>query len=223
MIDTNTPIDGVIVQKKIEESVLKNFGKATIRELVRLVNNIEAETGQKYIRMEMGVPGLEPPPYGAYGEIQALNKGLASKYPMIEGVPELKHEISRFVKLFLDIEIDESCCLPTVGSTMGSFACFLMANRTNINKEGTLFIDPGFPVHKQQCKFLGQDYYSFDVYNFREEKLKEKLESSQKFVEENGKENLAQVYTDVRYKSVDSQFFSGKLMKMLVDQGFVFE
>ena len=53
--------------------------------------------------------------------------------------------------------------------------------------------------------------------------LKENLESSKIFVKENGKENLAQVYTDVRYKSVDSQFFSKKLLKMLTDQGFVFE
>jgi hypothetical protein len=53
--------------------------------------------------------------------------------------------------------------------------------------------------------------------------FKENLESSKRFVEENGKENLAQVYTDVRYKSADSQFFSRKLLKMLVDQGFVFE
>jgi nitroreductase len=52
---------------------------------------------------------------------------------------------------------------------------------------------------------------------------KEKLESSQKFIAENGKDNLAQVYTDVRYKSADSQFFSGKLLKMLVDQGFLLE
>lgn len=52
---------------------------------------------------------------------------------------------------------------------------------------------------------------------------KEKLESSQKFVEENHKANLAQVYTEVRYKSADSQFFSNKLTRMLVDQGFVFE
>jgi len=177
MIETNTPIDENVVRKKIEESGLKNIGKATIRELVRLVNAIEAGTGQKYIRMEMGVPGVEPPHFGRDGEIEALNKGLASKYPMIEGVSQLKKEISRFIKLFLDIEVDESCCLPTVGSTMGSFACFLMANRTNKKKEGTLFIDPGFPVHKQQCNFLGQDYHSFDVYNFRGEKLKEKLES----------------------------------------------
>ena len=57
-----------------------------------------------------------------------------------------------------------------------------------------------------------------EIYDF-----KEKLVESQKFVSENGKENLAQVYTEVRYKSADSIYFSRKLMKMLVDQGFVFE
>jgi nitroreductase len=60
------------------------------------------------------------------------------------------------------------------------------------------------------CKSI-QEMYDF----------KENLESSKKFVLENGKENLAQVYTDVRYKSSDSQFFSKKLLKMLTDQGFV--
>jgi len=177
MIEKDTPINYNIVKRKIETSGLKNIGKATIRELVRLVNNIEAETGQKYIRMEMGVPGVQTPEYGALAEIEALNSGVASKYPMIEGVPELKKEISRFIKLFLNIDVDEAGCLPTVGSTMGSFASFLMANRTNKNKEGTLFIDPGFPVHKQQCRFLGQGYEHFDVYDYRGLKLRDKLES----------------------------------------------
>ena len=44
-------------------------------------------------------------------------------------------------------------------------------------KKELLFIDPGFPVQKQQVKMLGHDYYSFDVYNYRGKKLKEKLES----------------------------------------------
>jgi aspartate/methionine/tyrosine aminotransferase len=55
--------------------------------------------------------------------------------------------------------------------------CFLVANRNDRNKEGTLFIDPGFPVQKQQVKMLGHDYFSFDVYNFRGKNLEEKLES----------------------------------------------
>lgn len=49
---------------------------------------------------------------------------------------------------------------------------------------------------------------------------KENLESSRKFIEENGKENLAQVFTDVRYKKTDNLFFSDKLLKAIRAQGF---
>ncbi|MDF1546572.1 MAG: pyridoxal phosphate-dependent aminotransferase [Bacteroidales bacterium] len=177
MTNKNTPIDYSIVNKKIKETGLPAIGNATIREIVRLVNNIEKETGEKFIRMEMGVPGINPPEVGMKGEIEALNNGVASKYPMIEGVPALKKEVSRFIKLFLNIEVDEMGCLPTVGSMMGSMAAFLVANRSDHNKKGTLFIDPGFPVQKQQCKVLGHQYESFDVYNYRGDKLKDKLES----------------------------------------------
>lgn len=53
--------------------------------------------------------------------------------------------------------------------------------------------------------------------------VKENLESSRQFVKENQKENLAQVYTEVRYTKADNLFFSAKLLKMLTSQGFVFE
>lgn len=51
---------------------------------------------------------------------------------------------------------------------------------------------------------------------------KENLESSKRFVQENVKENLAQVYTEVRYKKQDSEYFSDKILKMLREQGFSF-
>lgn len=41
---------------------------------------------------------------------------------------------------------------------------------------GTLFLDPGFPVQKQQCLVLGHEFGSFDLYDFRGKKLKKKLE-----------------------------------------------
>lgn len=52
-------------------------------------------------------------------------------------------------------------------------------------------------------------------------KAKEELESSKQFVSENQKQNLAQVYAEVRYKSADNIFFSGKLRKLLEEQGFL--
>jgi nitroreductase len=72
-------------------------------------------------------------------------------------------------------------------------------------------------VHYEEYRNYSPDSIK-EIYDF-----KEKLESSKKFVLENGKENLAQVFTDVRYKSSDSHFFSKKLLEMLGDQGFVFE
>lgn len=51
-------------------------------------------------------------------------------------------------------------------------------------------------------------------------KEKESLESSRRFVAENKKENLAQVFTDVRYKKNDNQYFSEKLTAFLREQGF---
>ncbi|HKL34429.1 MAG TPA: nitroreductase family protein [Tangfeifania sp.] len=51
--------------------------------------------------------------------------------------------------------------------------------------------------------------------------FKESLESSEQFVKENDKETLAQVFTDVRYKEKDNLFFSGKMLEVLKEQGFL--
>jgi aspartate/methionine/tyrosine aminotransferase len=173
----STPIDYSIVQEQIKKTGIKEVGKATIRELVRLVNYIEQASGKKFIRMEMGVPGLDSPSIGIEAEIKALKSGVASIYPMIEGVTELKDEFSRFIKLFMNIDIHPESCIPTVGSMQGGFAAFLMMSKANKHKNTTLFIDPGFPVQKQQHQVLGIPFETFDVYNYRGEKLRNKLES----------------------------------------------
>jgi aspartate/methionine/tyrosine aminotransferase len=173
----NTPVDYNLVKAKLSESGLTSLGIASIREIVKLINQIEAESGIKYIRMEMGAPGLPASAIATEAEIEALNRGVASVYPNIEGIRPLKEETSRFIKLFLDLEIDPQGCIPTVGSMMGSMVSFLVANRNDKTKEGTLFLDPGFPVQKTQVKMLGHDYHSFDISDYRGEKLKNKLES----------------------------------------------
>jgi aspartate/methionine/tyrosine aminotransferase len=171
----STPIDPQIVNDKIRESGIRNLRTVSIRQLVRLVSTIEEATGEKFIRMEMGIPGLDPVPIGVNAEIEALKTGVASKYPPIEGIPPLKKEVSRFLKLFMDIEVSPESCVPVVGSMMGGMAAFLMANRVDKKKNTTLFIDPGFPVQKQQLQVLDFPYETFDIYDYRGEKLKEKL------------------------------------------------
>lgn len=176
-IINDLPIDFEIVNQKIAELNLPNVGKASIRETKKLIDTIERATGKKFIRMEMGVPGLPPSSIGVAAEIEALNKGVAAIYPDIDGIPILKTEISRFVKNFLNIDVNDEGCIPTVGSMQGGFAAFLTLARMYKERDTTLFIDPGFPVHKLQHNVLGQKFESFDVYDFRGEKLREKLES----------------------------------------------
>jgi len=172
-----TPIGYSIVSQKIKEAHLLSVGKASIREIKRLVDTIEQATGEKYIRMEMGIPGLPPVQIGIDAEIEAHKNGVAAIYPDIHGIPILKKEISRFVKLFMNIDVNETGCIPTVGSMQGGFASFLTLSRLKEGKDTTLFIDPGFPVHKQQHRVLDIKFETFDVYNYRGEKLRDKLES----------------------------------------------
>ena len=50
---------------------------------------------------------------------------------------------------------------------------------------------------------------------------KESLSVNKQFVAENQKENLAQVFTDVRYRKSDNEYMSEKLLEVLRKQGFL--
>lgn len=172
----NTPINKEIVDKNLQLCGITNMAKASIRDVVRLINMIEEESGEKFVRMEMGVPGLKPAKVGIDAEKKALDNGVASAYPMLEGVRELKEEGSKFVKNFMNIDIKPDGVVPTVGSMQGGYAAFMAIGACHTQKDTILFIDPGFPVQKTQLEIMGQKYESFDVYNYRGDKLKAKLE-----------------------------------------------
>ncbi len=172
-----TPIDFNIVSQKIKDSGLKKVGLASIREVNRLVNNIETESGEKFIRMEMGIPGLKPPQIAIDSEVEALKTGVGAIYPPFDGIPQLKEQISLFVKNFMDLDINKASCFPTVGSMQGCLMAMMVTTKRFKGRNRILFIDPGFPVNKKQAKALGLPISQFDVYNYRGDKLKEKLES----------------------------------------------
>ncbi|MDR2963616.1 MAG: pyridoxal phosphate-dependent aminotransferase [Bacteroidales bacterium] len=171
-----TPIAHSVVQEILEKNGIQSVAHATIRQIAKVVRDIERATGEQFIKMEMGTPGLPASQIGIQAEIEALHKGVASIYPSIEGIGELKIEMARFVKSFLNVDISPASCLPTVGSMQGGFAAFLTACRRDASRPKMLFIDPGFPVQKQQMHILGLPYEQFDVYEFRGEKLRVKLE-----------------------------------------------
>ncbi|MBO5001864.1 MAG: pyridoxal phosphate-dependent aminotransferase, partial [Prevotella sp.] len=99
------------------------------------------------------------------------------QYPAAAGVPELKHEASRFVKAFLDIDISERSCVPTTGSVAGSFGAFIACTQRIPGKNKVLFIDPGFPIQKSQLRIIGAEWEEFDIFSYRGAALSDKLES----------------------------------------------
>ena len=167
-------VDNICIANGLRNA--KELGAASIRQFVSVVKDIEAKMGVEYIRMEIGEPGLPAEMIGIEAEHEALLSGVGSKYPLITGIEPLTKEASRFIKAFINLDIPPVCIVPTVGSMQGAFATFMALSQMRKDRDTILFIDPGFPVQKAQCKVQGIRFESFDVIDYRGKKLEEKLE-----------------------------------------------
>ena len=172
-----TPIRKEVVDQLIAELGIKDFAKATIREVKQVAAKAEQASGVEFIKMEMGIPGLPAAQVGVDAQVKALQDGIAHSYPDIQGYPELKKQASRFVKAFIGLDVNPVGCVPVSGSMQGTFASFLTCSQASKEKDTVLFIDPGFPVQKMQLQVMGVKLETFDVYDYRGEKLGPKVES----------------------------------------------
>ena len=170
-------IDNVALASVLEQMGIAEISQATIRQSGEIARTLEKNAGVEFLHLEMGIPGLPPSQVGVEAECEALRAGVASIYPNMMGVPQLKNEASRFLKAFLDIDLAPRGCIPTVGSMQGSFSSFVLCSHIDPAKDTVLFIDPGFPVQRNQVNILGIRSESFDIYEYRGEKLAAKLES----------------------------------------------
>jgi aspartate/methionine/tyrosine aminotransferase len=170
------PFSNELLNAAMEENGIRELSEASIREVVAVIRYLENHSSQKILRMDMGIPGLHTPQIGVDSEVEALKNGKSAIYGQIDGIPELKKEIARFVKLFLDVEVAEKSCIVTAGSMMGSMITFMVAAKREMSRQGVLFIDPGFPVQKKQAHVMNLPIFSFDIYNYRGKKLYDKLE-----------------------------------------------
>ncbi len=168
--------DRALVEDVVRELDITDLGAASIGQVVLLARRLEELTGISFVRMDQGTPGLEPCATGIEAEKEALDRGVAAVYPAAEGIPELKKAASEFIKAFMDVDVDPSGCIPTCGSVCGSFAAFILCTQLDPDKDTVLFIDPGFPIQKAQLAMLGIKYEQFDVYAYRGEALRDKLE-----------------------------------------------
>lgn len=166
-----------LVARTAEAMHVADLSQATIGEVLLVAQQLEKETGIPFIRMDQGSPGLPANRRGIEAEKAALDRGVGSQYPAAAGVPELKNEASRFIKAFLDVDVSPRSCVPTVGSVAGSFGSFIACTQRLPGKNKVLFIDPGFPIQKSQLRVIGVEWEEFDVYHYRGDALRGKLES----------------------------------------------
>ena len=171
-----TVFDKARIDSMLADMELTDLNKASIRQIGAVVRTMEQESGQEFIHFEMGIPGIPPSAVGIAAEKAALDRGVASIYPNIEGIDDLKTEASRFVKAFINTDISPRSCIPTTGSMQGVFAAFMLCSQLDPKKDTILYIDPGFPVQKMQATVLGVRKASFDVADYRGEALRGKLE-----------------------------------------------
>lgn len=169
-------IEPSLINEIMREYEIEDIATASIRQVGAIVRAVEKRTGVEYIHFEMGVPGLPPSEVGVKAECDALQRGVASVYPIIDGIPEVKEQASRFVKAFLDVDIKPSGCIPTVGSMQASFASLMLCSHLDAKRNTVLYIDPGFPVQKMQAQVIGVNVASFDIADYRGEKLEKKIE-----------------------------------------------
>jgi len=172
----DTVIPKYVIDDYLEKIEVSDLNKASIRQVLACEMNAEKQTGVKFIHFEMGVPGLPPSKFGIEAQKEALDAGVASKYPNIEGIESLKTEASRFVKAFIGADIAPDHCHATCGSMQGTFAAFLLCSQLDPKKDTILYVDPGFPVQKMQADVIGLKKASFDLADCRGEKLQPALE-----------------------------------------------
>lgn len=170
------PIDPALLDAMLAEMGIQNISTATIRQSGDIARRLEARTQVPFIHLEMGVPGLPPSAIGVEAQCEALRSGVASIYPNMYGIAPLKQEASRFIRAFLDVEVDPQGCIPTVGSMQASFTLMQLCSQLDAKKDTILFLDPGFPVQRRQASILGFRSISFDIHDCRAEALHDKLE-----------------------------------------------
>lgn len=154
---------------------IERLENATIRQLVMLINELESLSGESFVRMELGVPGLAPASQAIAAEHAALDSPVVAQYPALNGNPGLRNALSAFFSAFMNVTIEPDNCLPTAGSMQASLAAFWLITQIHPKRKKILFLDPGFPTQMQQVKSLGIEFERIDVFDDQPRRVAEKI------------------------------------------------
>lgn len=170
------PVSRQTVDEVLQRLDIVDIGRTTIRQCVNVSHELEWISGEKFVHLEFGIPGMNACKVGLDAQKEALDNGAASVYPPSCGIHELKENGSRFIKAFVGVEISPEGIVPTAGSMQGCYNLLLECIQMNPEKDTVVYLNPGFPSHYVQAKVLGIKTRMFDLYDFRGDKFREKLE-----------------------------------------------
>ena len=171
-----TPATPKQMSEVLNKFNISDMDKATIRQILAVANMLEEFTGEKFVHLELGNPGIPSEKIGIEAQCEALHNYVSNTYPNIMGIKPLKENGSAFVKAFLNIDIPPECIVPTVGSMQGTYTLMTLLKMRQPGRDAILFLDPGFPAQHDQARLLGLEIVSFDIYNYRGAKLRNKLD-----------------------------------------------
>ncbi|WP_420550267.1 aminotransferase class I/II-fold pyridoxal phosphate-dependent enzyme [Litorivicinus lipolyticus] len=154
---------------------IEQLERASIRQLVMMVSDLEALSGVDFVRMELGVPGLSPAPQARAAEHAVIDSPLLAQYPALNGNPSLRQALSQFFKSFMNVDVPADNCIPTAGAMQASLAAFWLVANLHPTRTKILFLDPGFPTQIQQVQSLGIAYERVDVFAQRPRRVADQI------------------------------------------------
>lgn len=162
--------------RAVAELQIGDITQATIRQICSLSKRLEEMAGEPFVHLEIGNPGLPAIQLGVEAECEALQSGIANKYPDISGIPQVKDAAARFVKAFIGADLEAQYIYPTVGSMQGFFAVMTALKHRQPGRDTILFLQPGFPATVTQAHIIGLGIEQFDIYQYRGKAMEAKLE-----------------------------------------------
>ena len=80
------PIETSLLNDILREMDIADIAQATIRQSGDIARRMEQRSGAEFLHLEMGIPGLAPEQVGVEAECAALQRGVASMYPPMQGL-----------------------------------------------------------------------------------------------------------------------------------------
>lgn len=156
-----------------------------------------------------------------------------------EAVPGYDNFLSFLTAAIDTLLVAQTFCIAAEGEGLG--ICYLGTTTYNADKISDILNLPdyvvpvttitlGYPAETPELtdriKVGGwvhyEEYKDYDPADIKRVfGYKDEMEENRKFIKENGKKTLAQVFTDVRYKKADNEFFSEAFINLLKKKGFL--